>query len=187
MHISGHTIKLIAQGDVDAFKELYDSFFPSLASFAIQLIKDKEEASDIVQEALLVYWNKRKEFSEPDGVKSYLYMVIKNQGMNYIRSNKIHSKHKEYINNNETFYFKDLIIEEETIKLVLDAVNGLPPQTKKIIELSMKGFKNKEIAESLEISINTLKTLKLKAFQKLRENLKGHYFLLFTLSETLLK
>ena len=182
MHISEHTINKVAKGDVDAFKELYDSFFPSLASFSIQLIKDKEEAADIVQEALLVYWNKRKEFETSDGVKSFLYKIIKNKGLNYIRTNKIHSRHHEYIKSNEEFYFKDLVIEEETIRIVLDAINDLPPQTKNIIELSMKGHKVKEIAETLDISVNTVKSLKLRAFQKLRENLKDHYFLLFILS-----
>lgn len=186
MHISDDTIKQIAEGSVGAFKELYDSFFPFLASFAYQLVKDTSEASDIVQEAFLVYWNKRTEFSKPDGVKAFMYKVIKNQGLNYLRDQQAHSKHHEFIRNNESFYFKDKIIEEETKALVLEAVKDLPPQTKNIVELSMKGIKNKEVAESLKISVNTVKTLKLRAFQMLREKLKDHVLVLIILSELLL-
>lgn len=187
MHVSEEKIKLIAKGSTEAFKELYDGLFPSLASFTINLVKDKDEASDIVQEALLVYWNKRNEFEKLDSVKAFLYAVIKNLGLNYLRSKKVHAKHLDSIKNNETFYFKNAIIEEETVSLIKTALKGLPLQTKNIVELSMQGAKNDDIAERLDISINTVKTLKLRAYRVLREKLKNHVFALLLLSEFLLK
>jgi len=187
MHCNDEKILLIAKGSTEAFKELYESLFPSLASFTIQLVKDTDEASDIVQEALLVYWNKRTEFEKLDSVKAFLYAVIKNSGLNYLRSKKIHQKHLAFIENNETYYFKNKIIEEETISLIQAALKDLPPQTKNIVELSMQGAKNIDIAERLNVSINTIKTLKLRAYKVLRENLKNHIYVLLLLSEILLK
>ena len=122
-----------------------------------------------------------------DSVKAFLYTVIKNSGFNYLRSKKVHSKHLKFIENNETYYFKNKIIEEETISLIKTALKDLPPQTKNIVELSMLGAKNKDIAETLDVSINTVKTLKLRAYKILREKLKNHVYVLLLLSELLLK
>ncbi|GAF05212.1 RNA polymerase sigma-70 factor [Saccharicrinis fermentans] len=180
-------IKLIAGGSTKAFKDFYDSFFPSLAFFSIQLVKDKDEASDIVQEAFLTYWNKRNEFENLDGVKAFMYTVIKNSGLNYLRSQKVHAKHLAYIEQNERNYFKNIIIEEETISMIKAALTDLPPQTKNIVELSMLGAKNVDIAETLGVSINTVKTLKLRAYKLLREKLKNHVYVLLILSDILLK
>jgi len=187
MYASDKKIKLIAKGSIETFRELYDSLFPSLVSFTVQLVKDTDEASDIVQETLLVYWNKRNEFKKLDGVKAFIYAVIKNSGLNYLRSKKVHSKHLMFIENNETYYFKDKIIEEETISIIKNALKDLPPRTKNIIELSMNGATNVTIAETLDISINTVKTLKLRAYRILREKLKNHVYILLLLSVLLLK
>lgn len=187
MHITDEKIRLIAKGSTESFKELYDNLFPLLASFTVQLVKDKDEASDLVQESLLVYWNKRNEFKKLDSVKAFLYTVIKNSGLNYLRSKKVHIKHFDYIKNNETYYFNNKIIEEETNSLIQDALKNLPPQTKTIVELSMQGSKNNDIAEALEISVNTVKTLKLRAYRTLRDKLKEQVYVLLLLSEFLLK
>ncbi len=187
MHPIDKKIKLIAEGSTKTFKEFYDRLFPSLAFFSIQLVKDRDEASDIVQEAFLLYWNRRNEFENLEGVKVFLYTVIKNSGLNYLRSKKVHSRHLAYIENNESHFFKNSIIEEETISIIKTALTYLPPQTKNIIELSMQGAKNMDIAETLGVSINTVKTLKLRAYKLLREKLKNHVYALFLLSDLLLR
>lgn len=187
MHFSDNKIGLISKGCTETFKEFYDSCFLSLASFTLHLVKDTDKASDIVQEALLLYWNKRNDFEKLDSVKAFLYAVIKNSGLNYLRSQKVQAKHLEYIRRNETFYFNNKIIEEEAISHIKLALNDLPPQTKSIVELSMHGAKNIDIAEALNISINTVKTLKIRAYRTLRDKLKDHVYVLILLTELLLK
>jgi RNA polymerase sigma-70 factor (ECF subfamily) len=187
MQFSEEKIQLIAKGSTEIFKELYDSLFYSLASFTVQLVKDSDEASDIVQEALLLYWNKRNEFETIDSVKAFLYSVIKNMGLNYLRAKKIHQKHFDLIKHNESFYFKNKIIEEETISLIKLALKNLSPQTKTIIEMSMNGAKNIDIADSLNISVNTIKTLKLRAYRNLRKKFKDHIYVLLFIADLLLK
>jgi RNA polymerase sigma factor (sigma-70 family) len=75
--------------------------------------------------------------------------------------------------------FDDFAFENEVYQLLYDAINSLPPNGKQVIELSMDGLKNKEIAKSLNISVNTVKTLKLRAYKFLREKLKKIYFNFF--------
>ena len=69
--------------------------------------------------------------------------------------------------------FEAAIIEQETFHMVRKAVEELPTQMRNIILYSMKGLKNHEIADKLQISEGTVHTLKKIAYRKLRENLKG--------------
>ncbi len=185
MSFSDEKIKLISRGNTEAFKELYDYLFPFLSNFTLQLVKDKDEATDIVQEALLVYWNKRSEFEKLDTIKAYLYSTIKNMGFNYLRSQKVHAKHLAFIENQDNHYFKNKIIEEETKTIIRNTLSELPEQTRTIIELSMQGAKNNDIAEALKVSVNTIKTLKLRAYKVLREKLKEHVYALIVLIDIL--
>ncbi len=176
MCITDEKIALIVDGNTAAFKELYDFLFPSLAAFSYRLVQDKEEASDIVQEALIAYWNRRAEFRKLDNIKAFLYTVIKHLGLNYLRSKKVHLKYIQRNENKSESYIKNLIIEEETLSIIASALENLPPKTKDIVLLSLEGVKNSEIAERCNISVNTVKTLKLRAYKKLRIHLRNHVF-----------
>ena len=81
-----------------------------------------------------------------------------------------------------TLFFIPAIIEQETFHMVRKAVEELPTQMRNIILYSMKGLKNHEIADKLQISEGTVHTLKKFAYRKLRESLKGiNYTLLLFL------
>ena len=70
------------------------------------------------------------------------------------------------------------IIEQETFRIVRKAVEELPTQMRNIILYSMKGLKNNEIADKLQISEGTVHKLKKIAYRKLRESLKGINYIL---------
>ena len=70
------------------------------------------------------------------------------------------------------------IIEEEVHREIIAAIDKLPPERRRVVELSMVGYSQEEIAEKLNISVNTVKTQKRKAYAFLREELQ-HLFVLF--------
>ena len=74
--------------------------------------------------------------------------------------------------------FEAEIIEQETFRIVRKAVEELPTQMRNIILYSMKGLKNNEIADKLQISEGTVHKLKKIAYRKLRESLKGINYIL---------
>jgi RNA polymerase sigma-70 factor (ECF subfamily) len=78
-------------------------------------------------------------------------------------------------------FFRDNLVEEETYQIIFNAIRTLSPQAQRVIELSLDGLKNQEIANKLSISINTVKTIKLRAFAALRVELKDNIFILFML------
>ena len=85
---------------------------------------------------------------------------------------------------NQEAVFKDLVIEEEAYRIIDDAVNALPPQSARIVKMYLDGKQNKEIAEILGISVNSVKTLKYNALDSLKTLLKDYlYVLLLFLAE----
>lgn len=166
--------------DVTAFKLFFESFYPSLCLFANKYLKDRDVSLDIVQDAFLYLWNKNADFPTANGAKSYLYQYVKNRSLNYLRDQELRKKVEIKVLDTETF-FRDSLIEEETYQIIFDAIRTLPPQGQRVIELSLDGLKNQEIADQLKISINTVKTIKLRAFASLRAVLKDNVFILFVL------
>ena len=68
------------------------------------------------------------------------------------------------------------ITNQETLRILHQAIDTLPPQTRKIILLGLNGKNNNEIAEALNISVNTVKTQMKIAYKTLREKLKQEQF-----------
>lgn len=77
--------------------------------------------------------------------------------------------------------FMNTLLQEELYEYLYKVIETLPFRTKKIIKLTLNGYSNKEIAEALNISINTVKTLKKSGYKKLKESSLRHIYLpLFT-------
>lgn len=171
----------IRRGNKNAFKKLFDDYYPILCVFSSHYIEDKEVCKDIAQDALLAYWERKKDFNDILKVKSFLYTVTRNKCLNHLKHEQLEipvfSGQEEFDNG-----FEAAIIEQETFRIVRKAVEELPTQMRNIILYSMKGLKKHEIANKLQISEGTVHTLKKIAYRKLRKTLKDiNYTLLLFL------
>jgi RNA polymerase sigma-70 factor (ECF subfamily) len=177
---SNQLILDIKLGNVDAFKEFFESFYPSLCLFTNKYLKDPDASRDIAQDAFLSLWNLKKDFHSITSAKSYLFKYVKNRSLNYLRDQK-QRKSINFEQLGSDVFFRDNLIEEETYQTIYEAIRNLPPQGQRVIELSLDGLTNLEIAKQLNIALNTVKTIKLRAFKSLREELKENVFVLFTI------
>ena len=75
----------------------------------------------------------------------------------------------------------DVLIEEEFFRQIHVTINNLTPERRKVILFTMEGLTNREIAEKVGVSVNTVKTLKIKAYRILRDELGMVVFLLLLL------
>ncbi len=168
------------KGDVSAFKALFESFYGSLCQITNKYLKDDAASRDIAQDAFVYLWEKRAEINSVQSAKFYLYKFVKNRSLNYIRDARHRSKINMQLQNPEAS-FRDDLIEQETYILIHKAIQGLTPQEQRIILLALDGLSNIQIAEELKISINTVKTLKKRAYKMLHDELKENIFVLFHL------
>jgi RNA polymerase sigma-70 factor (ECF subfamily) len=167
-------IHLLFKENKISFKEFFDDFYPAMVVFAQRYVYEKEIAEDISQDALIKMYESDNKFETLDNLKAFLYTLTRNNCLNYIKHNKIEEKYRESANTSSETFFKDTVIEQETYRLVYNAIKTLPKKSKKVIELSLTGLSNPEIAKELGVSLNTIKTLKLRSYKTLREILKDH-------------
>ncbi len=171
----------IKQGDVKAFEELFKQLYPSMCVVARDYVKDTGIAEDIAQEAFIKLWNSIEKYDEISSLKTFLYVMVKNLSLNYLTQAKMKGEYEESLPKEEALSFNNRIIEEESYRLLQQAIEKLPTQSAKIMKLSLNGLQNKEIAIRLDVSVNTIKTLKYNALKVLKKNLQDYYFLLLLL------
>ena len=150
----------IRKDDVGSFESLFESYFSRLCSFACQLVKGPQISEEIVSGVFTAIWLRRKEIHIEKSVRSYLYRSVRNHAINYLKSEK-----KLFIDiNDELFNAKeessqpdsDLTIRElegeiETL------ICSMPKQRQLVFRLSrLQGLKYAEIAEKMDISVNTV-------------------------------
>lgn len=154
------------------FKEFFEKYFPSLCLFAGNLIKDSNQAKDIVQEVFIKAWDSDYNFESDKAFRAFLYLSTKNRCIDYLRRRK-HTNLDIVIKEIDNNYL-DEIVREEVFRMLDIIIEQLPDQKKKIIELSLKGMGNLEISRELNISVNTVKTHKLKAYNTIRDKMGDH-------------
>lgn len=159
------------------FQQFFERFYPMLCLFAQKYVQDSDVAADIVQESFIKLWKGKDDFENQSAVKAFLYTVTRNNCLNYLKHNKIVLDYSLQVMEKDLFY-RDHIIEQETYMAIHDAIEVLPSQGKRVVEMSMRGIKNPEIAERLSISVNTVKSVKANAYRLLRLRLQDVVVLL---------
>ncbi|TZF81121.1 RNA polymerase sigma-70 factor [Pedobacter sp. BS3] len=169
----------VARGD-DSLDELFRELYPRLLYFAVQLVKDSASAEDIVQGAFIAYLENSEELSpDKNVIKSFLYKAVKNAGLNSLRHHKVVEKFRLTLEEepSEDSVMSSLM-RSEILGEIHTALASLPESCQRISKMGyLDGMKNKEIAEELGISINTVKSQKQRAIQLLKLRLNPDFFL----------
>ncbi|MFR5657985.1 MAG: RNA polymerase sigma factor [Butyricimonas faecihominis] len=113
-----------------------------------------------------------------------MYTVARRIYLDHCKHQKIENQYQNRVNeeNTEEYDFLKEVTQQEVSRILYDAVDKLPSQTRSIILLNLKGFNNTEVAERLGVSVNTIKSLKKSAYVTLRTLLsKDLLMILFVL------
>ncbi len=166
----------LKKGDHDSYETLFDLYYAKFVNFADALIRDRTAAKDIVQEAFIRIWLNRDKLNENQSIENYIYVIVKRLVINHIRDSKkadsLESEKAQAVQST-TWGGQDLIVvANETRSRICAAVAKMPSQRRAIFMMSRdKGMSNKEIAESLQISVKTVERHMTLALAELRENI----------------
>lgn len=166
-------IKKLKKGDRNAFKLLFEHHYVALCSFANKYMNDMDASEDMIQEVFIQFWEKHQDFDHVNAIKSYLYTSVRNKCLNHLKHQTVVQKsesHLIYELESEQF-FKNHVIEEETFNQLFIEIRNLPAAAQEIMLLALNGLKNQEIADELNISVNTVKTQKKIAYSKLKDKI----------------
>ena len=174
----------IKQGDGEALKRLFHLHYKPLCTYVVQFTRSMSEAEDIVQGIFVRLWTRRETLAIVASPKAYLYRSAHNAYIDGFRKSKKEStlletlKYEALSNQLE----EDNDVLQQKIAKTKKLINGLPERCKEIVLLSkQEGYKNREIAEKLGISIKTVEAQLAVAFKKIRDGFKDDKFLFFVL------
>lgn len=162
---------------MEAFKHIYDSYWPKLYGYVYNRLKNKEVAEEIIQEVFFALWKKHKELEITHSLSSYLFTAVKYQLLNYIKSANRQQTYTRYIlrsdsmtdNSNE-----EQITANDLQKNMDKAVALLPEKCRQVFRMSRhEHLSIRDIADTLHISHKTVENHLTKALRQLRTVL-GH-------------
>ena len=152
--------------DEAQFRFIFDKYYISLCMFANQYVEDDALAADIVQECFVKLWQLRDDFMYVHQIKSFLYTSVRNKSLNELEHTKVMNEYaQKVIEMGKNSFFQDKVIAEESYRILVDAIDKLPPQMKNIMKLALEGKTNPEIAEALNISGETVHSQKKIAYR----------------------
>ncbi len=164
----------IRSGDSTAFSYIFRKHYEQLYRFAGRFVKDTHTAENIVQNVFVNLWIERNKRHIQTSLKSYLYKMVKNHSLNYLKREKKMDYLEKRQNIQENFNISpdEKLLEKELHIAVHNAINKLPSQCRQIYLMKRyDDLKYTEIAEILNISINTVKTQMKRALKSLLKQL----------------
>lgn len=164
----------------EVFQDFFRENFRKLLLFSGRYLNDTDLAADVAQECFIRLWNSKAEFQSEEKMMAFLYTTARNLSLDHIKHSGIVSAHMQRCPEESELYFSEAVAEEEIYEMVYRAIDRLAPQSRKVILLSLEGKSNTEIAETLSISVNSVRTHKQNAHKKLRSFLQ-QYFIFFLL------
>lgn len=173
---SDYTIYL-KNGEKIDFKAFYNAYYNALILFARKYVNHPEDGESLVQETFLSLWEQRKMLEDEASLKSYLYTTLRNKALNHIRHERIQRRYAEMVikERESDEYYTESVVEEESFRIVIQAVDRLPEKARDICLLMLDGKDNNEIAAALDMSVHSVKYHKKIAYKLLREQLSGHH------------
>lgn len=143
------------------FEELFRANYSRLYFYAFNLINSQACAEDIVEDTFSYLWENYDTVVGDISPLPLLYSLVRNKCIDHLRHCDVKNKYECHISLSPEQWEDNDDDEhhQERIAKVMSAINLLPPQTRKVFEACyLHGKKYKEIAEEMNITVNTVKT-----------------------------
>ena len=158
---------------------IFDRFFRSLCLIAENITEDTMAAEDIVAEAFVKMYQKKAEFEGMDNVKSFLFVVVRNNSLTHNTTRKRHRtahdqigrfQEENHMTENTPVHFE--IMRAEILEKIYRDIENLPLQCRRISKMIfLEGKTTQEVATELSISPDTVRVQKARAVKMLRNQL----------------
>jgi RNA polymerase sigma-70 factor (family 1) len=147
--------------DKAAYKELFLLLHSRLKQFAYSILKSNEEAEELVSDLFIRIWTKKEQLTTIESPLLYFYTSTRN--LAFTRISRLKKQNtlpvEEWLVQLNSIYFdpERLMMTEEMMRQIKQAVNDLPPRCRIIFKLVKEdGLKYREVAELLHLSIKTI-------------------------------
>ena len=171
--LQANKANVIPIGKEQTFDYFFRQYFAALCFFAQSIIRNEEDAKDIVQDCFIKLWDDNAIEEKGDFVKSFLYASVRNRCIDYMRKQQVIHKAINYLQDRgeDSEYFDELAFAE-MIRQVIEHIEELPANMSTILkEYYLQSKKHGEIAEELSTTTNAVKLQKSRAIKLLKQKL----------------
>ncbi len=171
-------LQLLQTDEAKAIEIIFKTYHSTLCISAYRLLKSKDAAKDVVQEVFMRFWKKRETIKINTSLKAYLRRAVVNTALNHLQKNRRHptddlDKLPEISSNKNSA--QDNLQAAELKSDIQNAIATLPKKCRMVFMLSRyEQMTYKQIAESLQISVNTVENHISKALKIMKGELKGY-------------
>ena len=173
--------RLINDDDIGAFEQIYKMYEKQLGKYAFQFTKSRFITDEIIQEVFFKLWLHRKNLRKDGNIKAYLYRMVRNRSLNYIRDALQHEDLAEVLKKDALRAREQAdhpIISMDLDTLMDNILERLPERKRDIYRLSrQQGKSNKEIARQLGITIKTVENHIWEALVIIKKHVERHLHL----------
>ncbi len=169
-------IKKAQEGDHEALVELLRSIENAVYRSAFYILGNEQDALDASQEALIRIYRKIHTFQEKAKFSTWIQRIVSNVCIDKFRSQKeVISIDEHEIVLPDTYSVEEAVLVKQLSSDIQEAIGQLPKQYRLVIVLRyLQDFSYQEIAEALELPLNTVKSYLFRARQQLQDKL-GEY------------
>lgn len=176
--INEYVYRVREYGDKRAFEVIFRTYYQRLHGFAKTFVNCSDTSEDIIQTVFLNIWINRTAWNPEGEVKTYLFKAVKNECLNVLRHKKVIEHARPLILQEQEESGEsdavDITSTGELVSIIEEETMKLPQACRRIFQLSRDhGLTYREIAEYLNISINTVNTQMGRALKKIRANISS--------------
>ncbi len=162
--ISLEIIQKAAEGDIDAFERIYRAASGFVYTLALGIVRRPEEAAEVTQDVFMKVYRSLKNFRNESSLRTWIYRIAVNTSLNA-------RKRKAVTGQRETTFDENVHVPETVPdgthgrgELARYLLSQLTPDHRAVLLLrEMEGLSYQEIAEVLQININTVRTRIIRA------------------------
>lgn len=169
----------IVDGNQQAFATLYKLYASKAYNTALSYTKNPEDAEEITQDVFIKIYKSMATFNGNSTLTTWIYRIVINTSLNYLKKNKRLSQYKNSITDIQTIEFEHpgVILEnKENAKALYRAMDCLADTQKSAFILSyIEGLPRKEVAVIMDTSLKAIESLLQRAKKNMRIELENMY------------
>lgn len=168
-----YLISRLKKGDKDAFRQLFEYYYPLFLAFAKRLLKKDYVSEDLIQNVFMRVWILREKLDEKRSLKNYLLVAVRNEIYYFLRT-ELKKKHEEIKDDVAVTMFdaNNNMSAKELEIAVSKILSSMPERRREIFELSRSNkLSNAEIADKLGLSVRTVEKHIENALKDIRNQL----------------
>jgi RNA polymerase sigma factor (sigma-70 family) len=172
----------VGRGDADAFRRLFAEHASAATALALRVVRQRQLAEEIVQEAFLTVWRSPEAFDATRGsFRSWLLTLIHHRAVDTIRREEVRRRVADEatagLREEEGDHAEDVVEDVDRPmrrRLVRAALAELPTEQREVLELMyFDGLSQSQVAARTALPLGTVKSRTLLGMRRLRAALEG--------------